>query len=114
MSADRASVPWGVIVPRRGWRAVVDGEADLDVEAAFGPGVSGDGGAVGGGDCPDDGQAEAVSVVVGGAGGGEPLEGFEEAADLCGRDDRAGVSDGQDSVAILACGGECNGAARDV
>jgi len=39
--------------------AVAGGEADLDVEAAFGRGVCGDGGVVGGGDCGDDGQAEA-------------------------------------------------------
>jgi len=49
----------------------------------------GEGGAVGGGNCPHDVQAKTVAAVVDGAGSGEPLEGFEEAANFCGRDDRA-------------------------
>src|ERR1035441_4200400 len=46
------------------------GEGDVDGQAAAGPGFRGDGGAVGGGDSPDDGQAEAVGAAA--AGGGAP------------------------------------------
>jgi hypothetical protein len=43
------------------------GEGHLDVEAACGAGAGGEGGAVGVGDGPDDGQAEPVSLTVAGS-----------------------------------------------
>src|SRR5271155_3617348 len=45
------------------------GEGDVDGQAAAGPGFRGDGGAVGGGDGPHDGQAEAMAAVAAGGGG---------------------------------------------
>jgi hypothetical protein len=54
------------------------GEADLDAQAAFGAGMGGDCGAVGVGDCGDDGQAEPVPVTIAGGGRGQALEGPEQ------------------------------------
>src|ERR1035441_11013995 len=61
------------------------GEGDVDGQAAAGPGFRGDGGAVGGGDSPDDGQAEAVAAAAAGGARGGPPEGLGQAGGGGGR-----------------------------
>src|SRR5580692_5151083 len=61
-------------------------EADLDLQASFGPGPAGEGGAVRGGDRADDRQAQSVPVAAAAPGRGQPLERLHEPTDLTGRD----------------------------
>ena len=56
-----------------------------DVQAALGSGVGGDRRVVRFGDCPDDGEAESVSVGVAGALVAGLLEGPKEPIELAGR-----------------------------
>jgi hypothetical protein len=56
------------------------------------------------GDGGDDGQVQPEAVGVGGTGGGEPLERFQQPGHLIGGDDRAGVGDRQPGAAV--CGGD--------
>jgi hypothetical protein len=65
-----------------------------------------DGGGVGGGDGPDDGQAKAVTPVAAGGARAEPLEGLEQAVHLGGRDDLPGVCHRQDGVTVAGRGGD--------
>jgi hypothetical protein len=51
-------------------------------------------------DCPDDGEAEAVSVPVVDAGRVETSERLEEVVDFIGGDDRSCVGDCEDGVAV--------------
>src|SRR6266540_5308056 len=67
---------------------------DLDGEAALLAGVDGQAGAVGGGDGAHDRQPQAVAVGGAQALPAEALERLEEALDLVGWDDRAGVAHG--------------------
>src|ERR1035437_6383978 len=90
------------------------GEGDVDGQAAAGPGFRGDGGAVGGGDSPDDGQAEAVAAAAAGGARAEPLEGLEQAVDVGGRDDLPGVAHRQDGVTAAGPGGDLDIPAGDV
>jgi hypothetical protein len=53
-----------------------------------------DRGAVGGGDRPDDGEAEAVPILMLHAARVEALERLEETVDFAGRDDRSAVAHG--------------------
>jgi hypothetical protein len=89
-------------------------EGDVDGQAAAGPGLRGDGGAVGGGDGPDDGQAEAVATTAAGAARTEPLEGLEQAVHLAGRDDLPGAGHRQDGVNAAGPGGDLDVPAGDV
>ena len=72
------------------------GKADLDVEAAFRPGICGECGAVDAGDGADDGEAEPVTAGMAHALGAESLERLEQAVYLVGRDHWSGVADRYD------------------
>src|SRR4029450_1532058 len=81
-------------------------KAHLDVEATFGSGTWGEGGAVGAGDGADDGQAKPVSVGVPDPLAAELLEGLEEALDLAWWDHGSGVAYGD---GCPSCGrGRCD------
>src|SRR5580658_11078826 len=89
-------------------------ESDVDLETASGPGARRGGGAVGGGDGADDGQAEAVAAVAAGRARAQPLEGLEQAVDLGRRDDLPGVGHRQDCAAVAGRGGDPDVPAGDV
>src|SRR5579862_7744152 len=72
-----------------GWR-----EGEAEGESSLGEGLGADGGAVRGGDRPDDGEAEAVPVSMLHAAGVEALEWLEKTLDFAGRDDRSAVAHG--------------------
>ena len=74
------------------------GKADIDSEAAAWLGLRGDHGVVCVGDGLDDGEAEADTLRGVGGMGSEPLEGLEETLEFAGRDQRAGVGDGENST----------------
>src|SRR5438445_10017133 len=90
-----------------GWR-----EADLDLEAAVGSGLGGEGGVVCGGDGLDDRESEADAVAVIGAVCTEALERLEEPLDVMGWNDRPAVSDGDDGPVGLGCGSHLDAASR--
>jgi hypothetical protein len=89
-------------------------EGNVDGQAAGGPGLRGDGGAVGGGYGPDDGQTETVAATAAGAARAEPLEGLEQAVDLGGRDDLPGAGHRQDGVNTADPGRDLDVPAGDV
>ena len=100
--------PFGLILRRRGR------EARLDVEAASGTGVRGEGSAVGVGDGADDGQAEPVPAVVAGALAAQPLERLEQPVHLAGRDRLPGVADRYDRPPGLGVGADLDPAVGPV
>ena len=83
----------------------LSGKGHPYVEAAWGAGAGGEGGAVGVGDGADDGQAEPVSFAVAGPLGAELPERLEQVLDRVRRDECAGVADRDDG----ARGGQCRG-----
>src|SRR5579862_7218422 len=89
-------------------------EGDGEEEPSWWERLGGDGGMVGGGDRPDDREAEAVAVFVVGADGVEALERLEETVDLIGRDDRPGVGHGEHGLAVSRLGGDFDASAGDV
>ena len=68
-------------------------EADLDLEAAVGSRLDGEGGVVCGGDGFDDREPEADAVAVIGSVRTDSVERLEKELDLIGRDDRPAVCD---------------------
>jgi len=68
-------------------------KADLDGEAAAGPGLRAEGGGVDADDGADDNQAEPVPAVMADPLRAESLERLEEAVHLAGRDRRTSVGD---------------------
>jgi hypothetical protein len=92
----------------------VAGEGDINGKAAVGQGPCPDGGAVGGGDGADDGQAQAVAAVAAGGARAEPLEGLEQAVELGCGDDLPGVGHRQDGVTAAGRRGDLDVPAGDV
>jgi hypothetical protein len=75
--------------------------------------LRGDGGGVGGGDGPDDGQAKAVTIAAGRT-GTEPLERLEQAFDVGGMDDLPGAGHRQDGAGLAGLGGDLDVPAGEV
>lgn len=75
--------------------------------------MGGDGGVMSAGDSSDDGEAEAVAVLVCAA-RIEALERLEEAVDLSGWNGRPGVGDREHRPATRGLGGESKDSASDV
>jgi hypothetical protein len=88
-------------------------EADSDVEAAFGPCIGCERGAVDADDGADDGQPEPRPAGADSL-GAQSLEWLEEAVDLIGRDERASVADGQDCPPVGDGGGDVDPASVDI
>ena len=79
----------------------IDGrEVHFDGEATVTSGLCSYGGVVGIRDGSDDGETEAVTVGMTGAGGVEALQRFEESWQLRRRDRRPVVGDRQDRVTV--------------
>src|ERR1019366_1748522 len=91
----------------RGW----DGEAHMDVEAAFGPGVRCERRAVYVGDGADDGEAQPIPVRMADSLGAEALERLEEPVNLAGRDQCSGVRDRDHRLSAGGCRGDLDAAA---
>lgn len=90
------------------------GEAHLDVEATFSPGVRCEGRAVHVGDGADDGQAQSVPAGVADSVGAEALERLEKPVHLTGWDDRSGVADRQGRLSFVRSRGDLHTAAVEV
>ena len=88
----------------RGFRRLgsgCQGEGHFYVEAACGPGVGGEGGAVGVGDGADDGEAQPVSFAAPGSLGAELPEWLEQVLHRVRLDKCAGVADRAASGSVL-------------
>jgi hypothetical protein len=73
-------------------------KSNLDVKSSAGQGASAEGRIVGGGDCLDDREPEAVAVCMVRAAAVESLEWLEEAVDFVPGDDRPAVGDREHGV----------------
>ena len=87
---------------------------DADGEPAIGHRMGIDAGLVGDGDGSDDGESEAVPVLVLRPPRVEPLEGLEETVDFRRRDERSGVGHRQHGLAFLHSGHDLDAAVDDV
>jgi hypothetical protein len=89
-------------------------KADVDCEATAGSGACGDGRVVDVGDALDDREAQPDTVSAASGLRGESLEGLKEARELVGRDEPAGVGDGENRMFSLGTGCDFDSAAGDI